>query len=164
MTHGQSHTVEYFLQSAAKKIKFQVIVTEDASNDYSGHDMVNKLSKMGIKTTLISDSAVYSVMSRVNTVICGTSAVLANGGLLAPCGTHIVAHSAKLHSVPFIVCNGIYKLTPSYPIDQYTFNNKTNPSEIISFKEGNSLDNVNVENPAYDYVSPELVSLFISNV
>lgn len=62
--------------------------------------------------------------------------VLANGGILAPCGMLMIALAAKAHSVPFVVCTGLYKLTPAYPVDQDTFNNRFNPNEILSYEQG----------------------------
>jgi hypothetical protein len=41
---------------------------------YSGQEMAVELSKAGIETTVIPDSAVFAVMSRVNKVILGTHA------------------------------------------------------------------------------------------
>ena len=41
---------------------------------YSGQAMAVELSKAGIETTVIPDSAVFAVMSRVNKVILGTHA------------------------------------------------------------------------------------------
>ncbi|KAL9645129.1 hypothetical protein ABK040_001960 [Willaertia magna] len=173
LTVGLSHTVEFFLLAAANKGKeFDVIVTENAPS-YSGHQMVLKLSKAGIKTTLISDAAAYGIMDRVNKVVVGTHAVMANGGLIAPSGTHLVALAAKEKHVPFVVCNGLYKLTPCYPLDQDTINDRHSPSEMIkllqagsgtSGMEGSIQGSVHVYNPAFDYVPPELVDLFITNV
>lgn len=48
----------------------------------------------------------------------------------------MIALAAKEHSVPFVVCTGLYKLTPSYPVDQDTFNNRFNPNEILSYEQG----------------------------
>lgn len=74
LTIGHSHTVEYFLKAAAeKKRTFDVIVAEHAPS-YKGHDMVAALDKAGIRATLISDAAVFAVMSRVNKVLVGTHA------------------------------------------------------------------------------------------
>lgn len=42
--------------------------------------MAKKLANANIETTLITDSAVFAIMSRVNKVIIGTHTVLANGG------------------------------------------------------------------------------------
>jgi len=67
---------------------------------YQGHDMSLSLADEGIEVTLISDAAVFAMMSRVNKVIVGTHAVMANGGLKAVSGSHTVALAAKYYSVP----------------------------------------------------------------
>lgn len=53
-----------------------------------------------IKTTVVSDAAVFAMMSRCNKVIIGTNSVMADGGLKAASGTHTVALAAKHYSVP----------------------------------------------------------------
>ncbi|KAK9764917.1 GCD complex subunit gcd7 [Basidiobolus ranarum] len=73
MTCGKSKTVETFLKTAAKKRKFQVIVAETAPL-YHGHEMARSLALAGIETTVIPDSAIFAVLSRVNKVILGTHA------------------------------------------------------------------------------------------
>jgi hypothetical protein len=47
----------------------------------------------------------------------GAHAVLANGGVIAPAGIHMVALAAKRHSVPFVVLVGLHKLSPLFPHD-----------------------------------------------
>ncbi|GJJ71732.1 translation initiation factor eIF-2B subunit beta [Entomortierella parvispora] len=162
MTIGRSKTVEEFLKMAAMKRKFQVLVAESAPS-YSGQEMAVELSKAGIETTVIPDSAVFAVMSRVNKVILGTHAVLANGGLVAISGTHMMAAAAKHHSIPVVVCTGLYKLSPLYPYDEDSFNVTFNPDSVLGFEEGDLIEKVTVTNPYYDYVSPELVNLFLTN-
>ncbi|RIA84838.1 translation initiation factor eIF-2B subunit beta [Glomus cerebriforme] len=162
MTIGKSRTVEVFLKTAAKKRKFSVVVAE-TSPTYLGHEMALSLSQAGIDTMVISDSAIFAVMSRVNKVIMGTHAVLANGGLISVSGTQMVATAAKHHSTPVVVCTGLYKLSPLYPYDEDSFNDLVAPDPVMSFDEGELIDKVTILNPYYDYVSPELVSLFITN-
>ncbi|CAI2178066.1 13061_t:CDS:2 [Funneliformis geosporum] len=162
MTVGKSRTVEMFLKAAAKKRKFSVVVAE-TSPTYLGHEMALSLSQAGIDTTVISDSAIFAVMSRVNKVIMGTHAVLANGGLISVSGTQMVATAAKHHSTPVVVCTGLYKLSPLYPYDEDSFNDMVAPDSVMRFDEGDLIDKVTLINPYYDYVSPELVNLFITN-
>ena len=45
-----------------------------------GQQLAISLAKDGIDTTVITDSAVFAIMSRVNKVIIGTHTVMANGG------------------------------------------------------------------------------------
>lgn len=135
MTTGHSKTVEEFLIAAHRKRKFQVILAE-ASPSYSGQSMAIELSKAGIETTVISDSCVYAVMSRVNKVILGTHAILANGGLIAGCGTHMMAAAAKYHHIPVVVCSGLYKLSVLQPYDLDMFNLCVSPDSVLKFEEG----------------------------
>ncbi len=88
--------------------------------------------------------------------------VMANGGLIASSSTHLVALAAKEKSVPVVVCCGLYKLTPLYPLDQDSFNDRYAPSDILGY-EGSLMKSVHAYNPAFDYVPPELVAMFITN-
>eukprot|EP01112_Ceratiomyxa_fruticulosa_P012160 TRINITY_DN3353_c0_g2_i2.p1 TRINITY_DN3353_c0_g2~~TRINITY_DN3353_c0_g2_i2.p1 ORF type:complete len:348 (+),score=73.18 TRINITY_DN3353_c0_g2_i2:196-1239(+) len=164
MTFGSSRTVTEFLKAAARKRKFQVIVAESAPT-LDGHQVAVNLSQSGIDTTVISDAAVFAMMARVNKVIIGTHAVMANGGLIAPAGTNMLAIAAKHHSVPVMVCTGLYKLSPLYPQDQDTFNDFLSPGQIIKFEEADELlESVQVQSPAFDYIPPERVDLFLTNI
>ncbi|XP_017489732.1 PREDICTED: translation initiation factor eIF-2B subunit beta-like, partial [Rhagoletis zephyria] len=88
MTIGRSKTVEAFIKYAAKKDrKFQVIIAECAPF-YNGHELALSLSKENISTILIPDSAIFSIMSRVNKVIIGTHSIMANGGIKAISGAY----------------------------------------------------------------------------
>lgn len=47
---------------------------------YQGQALAMSLARANIETTVINDSAVFAIMSRVNKVIIGTHTVMANGG------------------------------------------------------------------------------------
>eukprot|EP01103_Thecamoeba_quadrilineata_P019603 TRINITY_DN8010_c0_g1_i1.p1 TRINITY_DN8010_c0_g1~~TRINITY_DN8010_c0_g1_i1.p1 ORF type:complete len:357 (+),score=71.99 TRINITY_DN8010_c0_g1_i1:31-1071(+) len=167
LTFGKSQTVERFLIKAAKKRKFQAIVVESAPSSI-GQQTALSLSKHGIETTFIPDSAVFAIMARVNKVIVGTHAVMANGGLISQSGMNTIALAAKYHSVPFVVCVGLYKLSPLYPYEQdsLSFNNINTPASIMNFEEAENskgASGAEVSNPTFDYIPPELVSLFVTN-
>lgn len=166
MTVGKSRTVEAFLKKAAqKKRKFQVIVVECAPF-YHGHKLAKSLASADIETTIITDSAVFAMMARVNKVIIGTHTVMANGGLKAVNGSHAVALAAKYHSVPLIVCAAMFKLSPQYlcSYDQDAFNKFVSPEEVLNYSEGDLVSKAQLTNPVFDYVPPELVTLYISNI
>eukprot|EP00038_Savillea_parva_P004350 m.136708 g.136708 ORF g.136708 m.136708 type:complete len:406 (+) comp11443_c0_seq1:272-1489(+) len=165
MTAGHSTTVEQFLKKAASKRTFQVFVAESAPG-YRGQDMAMRLGQAGIETTLITDSAVFAVMSRVNKVIIGTHLVMADGGLMARNGCHALALAAKHHSVPVLVCSAMFKLCPKYPcaysVEMY--NHMHDPSEILPYSKAKVVRDASIVHPLFDYVPPDLVSLFISNI
>jgi translation initiation factor eIF-2B subunit beta len=161
LTFGKSTSVEGFLKAARKKREFKVIVAESAPL-FEGQEMARLLSLAGIDTTVINDSAIFAMMARVNKVVMPTRAVMANGGLMTRAGGHMVALAAKHHSVPLVCVTGLFKLCPLYPHDQNSFNDLKSPNPVLHFEE-KAMDQVDVINPAYDYVPPELVDLFITN-
>ncbi|KAJ3275484.1 Translation initiation factor eIF-2B subunit beta [Terramyces sp. JEL0728] len=60
-------------KEAARFRKFQVIIAETAPT-FEGHSLASKLAGNGIDTTVITDSAIFAVMARVNKVILGAHA------------------------------------------------------------------------------------------
>uniref|UniRef100_A0A1L8DS19 Translation initiation factor eIF2B subunit beta n=1 Tax=Nyssomyia neivai TaxID=330878 RepID=A0A1L8DS19_9DIPT len=164
LTLGHSRSVESFLKSAAKRRVFEVVVAECAPA-CRGHALAASLAKAKIETTIIPDSAIFAMMSRVNKVIIGTHSVLANGGLRAACGSYTVALAAKQFSVPVIVLVPMYKFSPvhlcSYEMD--AFNMVGTTEGVIPYKMRDARK-VRCYNPVFDYVPPEFVTLFISNL
>ncbi|KAJ1852381.1 GCD complex subunit gcd7 [Coemansia sp. RSA 1822] len=164
LTCGRSLTVEKFLLKAAGKRKFHVIVTECAPT-YEGHEQAKALaSSPNIDVVVIPDSAVFAIMSRVNKVILGTRAVMANGGLIAVSGTHMVAAAAHHHSTQVVVCAGPYKHSPWFPFNDDRFNALVSPDAVLPYREGDLVNNVDVISPRYDYVPPELVDIFVDSM
>lgn len=182
LTHTSSTTVQKFLLKAAAKRKFTVIHAESYPNDHedvhrtvsgNNHGDEESLSfeafqkpliELGITVILIPDSAVFALMSRVNKVILGTHSVLANGGLVAAAGTRVIARAAKVHQTPVVVVSGVYKLSPVYPFDFESLIEYGDASKVIGFEDGSLVDQIDVQNPLYDYVPAELVDLYITNL
>ena len=131
-----------------------------------GHELAKNLAKAKIQTTLITDTAIFAMMSRVNKVIIGTHTVLANGGLKAVAGSHLVALAAKYYNVPVIVLAPLYKLSPEYPksADIKIRNRFVSPESLVDYSESLYVEKAQIYNPVFDYVPPELISLFIFNM
>lgn len=167
LTVGRSRTVELFLKQAAQDRQFHVIVAECAPF-CQGQAMAASLAQAParIKTTVITDTAVFAMMSRVNKVIIGTHVILANGGLKALSGSYTVALAARHFSVPMYVCASIAKLTPGFCTadDQETFNQFASPEATLRHLDGGILSRVRTVTPVFEYVPPDLVTLFVSNV
>ncbi|XP_034940580.1 translation initiation factor eIF-2B subunit beta [Chelonus insularis] len=165
MTLGRSKMVEEFFKKAAETRTFEVIVAEGGPF-LGGHEMASNLAKHKIKTTLISDVAIFAMMSRVNKVIIGTHTVMANGGLRALTGSRTVAQAAEHYSVPVMVLLPPYKLSPLYlcSYEQNAFNKHIAPVQgVIDGANAALLERIQTHNPVFDYVPPELVDLFITN-
>merc|ERR1719186_71294 len=150
LTIGRSRTVEKFLKYAAKTRKFEVIVAE-AAPGFSGHQMATSLAKAKISTTVITDSAIFAMMARVNKVITGS---------------RTVALAAKHYSVPLIVLGAVYKLTPRYlpEGDTQEASMLVSPTPVMQGLDAACRGKLRCLNPMYDCVPPSLVTLFISNI
>jgi len=128
--------------------------------------MALSLSSAGISTVLVPDSCLYALMSRVNKVIIGAHAIMANGGMFAVAGSLLAASAAHAHSTPVVVCTGQFKLTPLWNLHyQYAAVDLGDPERVLNSAEaeGDVLEDVDVVNPWFDYVKPELVDVLITN-
>lgn len=182
LIYGSSVTVQKFLLKAAGKRKFTVMHAECFPNDHesvhatvsgslkgdvddTGPDRFHRsLTAAGITVIMIPDSAIFAVMSRVNKVILGTHAVLANGGLIAAVGARMLAKAASIHKTPVVVLSGVYKLSPIYPFNIDSFIEYGDASKVIPYEDGKLMEKVEVENPLHDYVPPELIDIYITNL
>ena len=63
-----------------------------------------------------------------------------------------------------MVIGPMYKFTPLYPFDFLTYNELSSPQQIFNLEENDVKENIEVIVPAFDYVPPELVSLYITNL
>jgi len=171
LVYGHSGSVCQFLKAARRKRIFRVLVSE-SSRAHSGHLMAKHLATsdslvsgdMKIATTLIPDSNIFAVMARVNKVVIGTRAVMADGGILADVGTHMLALAAKHHSVPVICVTALYKLCPLFANDRDSFIDLQSPGETLSYADlGATSQNVQVVSPNCDHVPADLIDLFITN-
>ncbi|THG16036.1 hypothetical protein TEA_028935 [Camellia sinensis var. sinensis] len=185
LTLGHSKTVLEFLSAAKeKKRSFRVVAAEGAPR-YQGHVLAKELVKRGVQSTVVTDSAVFAMISRVNMVIVGVHAVMANGGVIAPVGMRMVALAARNYAVPLVVVAGTHKqlhliLMNSSKMrvslkmmQEVLLNDMRCPSELVDFGEfSNCMDFgidsgaplLHIVNPAFDYVPPELISLFITDI
>ncbi|PQE13270.1 translation regulator gcd7 protein [Rutstroemia sp. NJR-2017a WRK4] len=183
LTHSSSMSVQKFLLKAAEKRKFTVVVAESYPNDHSAtHSAVTgktgqegdgemstetflkPLSAAGITVILVTDATIFAIMSRVNKVVLATHAVIANGGLIAAAGARIIAKAARVHKTPVIVVSGVYKLSPEYPFEFESLIEYGDPGNVIEYQDGELVDKVEVDNPLFDYVPPDLVDLYITNL
>ncbi|WVQ84436.1 hypothetical protein IAT38_006588 [Cryptococcus sp. DSM 104549] len=166
LTMGHSRTVETFLKNAYRDRKFTVVVAESAPS-YLGHSLASSLSSHGIPTLLIPDSSIHALLPRVTKVVLGAHAVLANGGLFALSGSLACALAAKTHSKPVVVTTGQFKFAPAWNLYQeFGAVDFQGPGPVVGEYGkggGGGVEGVEVVDPYYDYIRPELINLFVTN-
>lgn len=149
MTIGTCPFVERFLKNAAKKRQFHVIVPEQERK------FMERLKLYKITVTVIQNSAIFAVMSRVSKVILSANVVSANGNIKAECGSLTIALAAKHYAVPVFILTPLYNCSPMFQND---FNSLTCSRKV--FHE--NLDSIQVFNPTFDSVPFELITLIIT--
>lgn len=161
-----SDTVLQFLIKARSKRNFTVLVTECYPNDTEdAHKFVKALADNNIQTVLIPDSAVFAVMPRVGKVILGANTVFANGGCMANLGVACVVECAKEHKTPVFGVAGLFKLSPLYPFNREDLVEVGNLGKVLNSGNAQLMENVDVvTNPLTDYVLPEHIDIYITNV
>eukprot|EP00981_Chlorochromonas_danica_P006668 scaffold1447_cov165-Ochromonas_danica.AAC.14 len=159
LTYGYSRLVELFLKAAATKRRFQLIVAE-AAPSLEGHRLATNLSKVNnISITLIPDSNIYALMARINKVVLSPEAIMADGGSISSSGHNMVAIAAKEFSVPVVCVAAAFSLTPLFAHNQSNaLQQLLSPSLVLPYAADVNFANVEVSNPAFDHLPPDLIS------
>merc|ERR1712106_33880 len=103
-------------------------------------------------------------MARVNKVIVGTTAIMADGSLVAIAGTQTLALAAAHYSVPVLVLGATYKLSPKFlpSSEVLSASLPQSPTQLLDTLVTEK--NVKCFNPTFCLVQANLVTSIISNV
>jgi len=146
LTHCHSSTVTYLLERAKKEGKrFEVICTETRPL-FQGRITARELLDLGIKTTMIIDSAVRFFMNKVDLVMVGADAITSEGNVINKIGTSLVALAANEARTPFYVVSELLKFDPSTVYGDYEKIEERKPNEIWS----DAPSKIEIRNPAFD--------------
>uniref|UniRef100_A0A6U4VMU3 Translation initiation factor eIF2B subunit beta n=1 Tax=Neobodo designis TaxID=312471 RepID=A0A6U4VMU3_NEODS len=184
LTFGSSHTILRFLQTAAKAGRRFRVVTLAAEPHGNAHTVEKAMALYGIDVSVVPDSEAFNVMPRCTKALLSTEGVLANGGLLAPTGSLMVCLVAKVFSVDVVVVAATLKITPYYPSDtacsslvkmsskdakEMLWTTFSDPARVLPHEHvhpvisHNGMASPLVFNPSVEYVSPEHVSIFVTD-
>lgn len=164
LTHSYSSTViELFREALKRGIKFSVIVTESRPIG-EGKLTASIVSKMGLETTLIVDSAVRFIMKRVSKVFVGADAVAANGAVVNKVGTSAIALAAKEARVRTYVAAGTYKMGLETVFGELIKGIVLSDAELIIPKDRipELAGKVLVRAPLFDVTPPEYIDAIIT--
>ncbi|KAG5510328.1 hypothetical protein JKF63_07656 [Porcisia hertigi] len=184
ITLGCSHTIcRYLLEAAKAGHHFKVFILEGAPlPEEWTQDFAEALRSCGITAQLLPDSSAYAVMSMCTKVLVGAENVLANGGMLAAIGTHVLCAAARHFAVPVLVATTTLKMSPYYPSDQLCtrlvriarsgaqempWSTYGSPEDVWPSPFGVSVSDsgrgLTIHAPVTEYVPPELITLFVTN-
>ncbi len=146
LTHCHSSTVTYLFERAKKEGKqFEVVCTETRPL-FQGRITAQELLDLGVKTTMIIDSAVRFFMNKVDLVMVGADAITSEGNIINKIGTSLVALAANEARTPFYVVSELLKFDPSTIHGEYEKIEERNRNEIWS----DAPSKIEIRNPAFD--------------
>ena len=112
LTHCHSSAVIGVLRAAKRRgVEFEVVCTETRPL-YQGRITAKELLDMGVKTTMIVDSAVRTFLKQVDLVLVGADAITSEGNIINKIGTSLIALAAQEARVPFYVVTELLKFDP----------------------------------------------------
>jgi len=153
LTHCHSSTVTYLLKKAKQEGKsFEVICTETRPI-FQGRLTAEEMLQLGVKTTLIVDSAARFFMNQVDLVIVGADALTSEGNVINKIGTSMIALVAHEARTPFYVVSELLKFDPATMYGDYEKIEERIPNEIWKKPPKNLI----IRNPAFDVTRRDFI-------
>jgi ribose 1,5-bisphosphate isomerase len=153
LTHCHSSTVTRLLAKAKEDGKtFEVICTETRPA-LQGRITAKELVALGIKTTMIVDSAARTFMNEVDLVIVGADALTSEGNIVNKIGTSAIALLAYEARKPFYVVTELLKFDPATLCGDYEKIEERSPAEIWMEPPQNLI----IRNPAFDVTRSDYI-------
>lgn len=153
LTHCHSSTVTYLLKIAKQEGKsFEVICTETRPV-FQGRTTAKEMLDLGVKTTLIVDSAARFFMNQVDLAIVGADAITSEGNVINKIGTSTIALAAHEARTPFYVVSELLKFDPATMYGDYEKIEERSPNEIWKDPPRNLV----IRNPAFDVTRRDFI-------
>ncbi len=162
LTHCNSSAALGVIKEAHRQGKDIRVYATESRPWRQGILTVNDLASAGIDTTLIIDSAVRSVMKRVDKVFVGADTVTSHGALVNKVGTSQLALAAHEARVQFYVCSETYKFSPMTLYGDMVTIEERDISEVV--RPGEVPDSVKIFNPVFDSTPARYIDAIITEL
>lgn len=162
MTHCNSSAALGVIEEAHRQGKDIRVYATETRPWRQGILTVNALADAGVDVTLIVDSAVRTVMRRVDKVFVGADTVTSQGGLINKIGTSQLALAAHEANVQFYACAETYKFSPMTMFGDSVTIEERDTSEIA--KSGEVRDSVKIFNPVFDSTPARYIDAIVTEL
>lgn len=153
LTHCHSSTVTYLLKRAKEKGKsFEVICTETRPF-FQGRITAKEMLELGVKTTLIVDSAARFFINDVDLAIVGADAITSEGNVINKIGTSTIALIAKEARTPLYVASELLKFDPATMYGDYEKIEERGSDEVWKKAPKNLI----IRNPVFDVTRRDFI-------
>ncbi|MEM0475673.1 MAG: S-methyl-5-thioribose-1-phosphate isomerase [Candidatus Norongarragalinales archaeon] len=174
LTHCHSSTVMRVLKRAHDAGKRPTVTCLETRPLFQGRKSAAELSAYGIKTRLVVDSAMVSILREMkdgDCVFVGADAITSEGDLINKIGTAPLALAANELDKKFYSATGTHKFDPltmwgaAEPIEQRSPDEVLAPCEAVKFKiKKHGVKRVEVLNPAFDVVDSRYVTAYVTEL
>ena len=162
MTHCNSKAALSAIIAAHEQGKDIHVLATESRPWRQGLLTAKDLHQAGVPVELIIDSAVRSMMNKVDVVVVGADTIASNGALINKIGTAQVALAAHEARVPFVVCAGTFKFSPRTVSGELVNIEERGAAEIV--KEGELPPGVRVRNPVFDATPAEYIDCIVTEI
>ncbi|CEP63631.1 translation initiation factor eIF2B subunit alpha LALA0_S08e07052g [Lachancea lanzarotensis] len=160
LVHGFSRAVYSLLSHAADKfVRFRCVVTESRPTQ-QGAQLFRHLQEKGIPAKIIVDSAVGSVIHKVDKVLVGAEGVAESGGVINLVGTYSIGVLAKNANKPLYVVTESHKFVRMFPLSPDDLPATAGP---LDFTRDETVEQSMAE-PGIDYTSHEYITALITDL
>ena len=162
MTHCNSSVALGIIKEAASRGKDIKVYATESRPWRQGILTVTDLANAGIDTTLIIDSAVRTVMKKVDRVFVGADTITSSGSLINKIGTSQVAMAAEESNVEFNACSETYKFSPKTMFGDVVTIEERDTREIV--RPGEVPESVKIFNPVFDTTPAKYIDNIITEI
>jgi ribose 1,5-bisphosphate isomerase len=159
-THCHSSTVTAVFKKAKEQGKNFTVYNTETRPRYQGRLTAEEIAKLGIPILHFVDSAAHTYMKKVDLFLFGCDAVTADGKIYNKVGTSFMAELAAAYQIP------AFSVTNSWKFDPMTLKGIDEVIEQRDPKEvwDNPPTGVTIMNPAFDVISPDIVTGIITEI
>lgn len=151
--HCHSSTVAYLLKRAKQEGKSFAVICTETRPVFQGRKTAEEMLELGVKTTLIVDSAARFFMNKADFVLVGADAITSEGNVINKIGTSMTALVAHEARTPFYVVSELLKFDPVTMYGDYEKIEERSPSEIWE----NPPKDLIIRNPAFDVTRRDFI-------
>jgi len=159
LTHCHSSTVTAILKRAHRLKKNLNVICTETRPLYQGRITARELSSEGIKTTLMVDSAIKSVIKDVDMILVGADAITSSGELVNKIGTATLAFVAYEAELKFYSAAELFKFDPLTLWGRVEPIEERDPSEVADPRK---FPRVCIRNPAFDLTPARHITAYIT--
>ncbi|MBU0929971.1 MAG: translation initiation factor eIF-2B [Nanoarchaeota archaeon] len=159
-THCHSSTVINMFKHAKEKGKRFLVRNTETRPLLQGRITSKELSRLKIPNSHFVDSAMRFALKKCDMVFIGADAITSEGKVINKIGSEMACEIAKKYDIPVYICTNSWKFDPKTIFGFPEIIEKRPKNEVWS----NPPRGVNIINPAFEKIDPDLITAIISEL